>query len=273
VKQLVDVVNNYNPNLMIVSDDVYGTFVNDYCSLMAHLPHNIIGVYSFSKYFGCTGWRLGVIALHEQNVFDDLLRELPEEKKHQLQKRYAGLSTHPEQIPFIDRIVADSRQVALKHTAGLSTPQQVQIAFFCIFSLLDKENCYKNLTKNICHRRQKILFKSLELDLRKDPYDAAYYTEFDLLEWAYQHYGEEFAKYLKENYKPVDILYRLAEESSIVLLNGSGFHGPEWSVRISLANLNDDSYTTIGRVLHKILEEYVVLWKSQNLKESAYSIQ
>jgi aspartate 4-decarboxylase len=60
----------------------------------------------------------------------------------------------------------------------------------------------------------------------------------------------------------VDVLYRLAEESSIVLLSGGGFQGPEWSIRISLANLNDEAYLKIGEVLHRILEEYVSEWKS-----------
>lgn len=261
VDQLIEIVNNDNPNLMIISDDVYGTFVDNFRSIMADLPYNTIGVYSFSKYFGVTGWRLGTIALYEDNVFDKLLKELPEDKKAELRQRYGDLSTNPEQIPFIDRIVADSRQVALNHTAGLSTPQQVQMAFFVIFALLDKNNNYKQLTKEICRRRQKLLFDGLGLDLRKDPYDASYYTEFDLLEWANYYYGKEFAEYLQNNYKPVDILYRLAEESSIVLLSGGGFHGPEWSIRISLANLNDESYSKIGKFLHEVLEQYVSSWK------------
>ncbi len=260
VRILVDIVKKHNPNLMIISDDVYGTFVDNYRSLMADSPFNTIGVYSFSKYFGVTGWRLGVICLYENNIFDKLLKELPQDIKEELKQRYEALSINPEEIKFIDRIVADSRQVALNHTAGLSTPQQVQMAIFAAFALIDKENEYKQLTKDICRRRQKILFHSLGLDLRKDPYDAAYYTEFDLLEWANHYYGEEFAKYLETNYKPIDILYRLAEESSIVLLSGAGFHAPEWSIRISLANLNDEAYTEIGDMLHKILEDCVASW-------------
>jgi aspartate 4-decarboxylase len=262
VKLLSDIVNNHNPDLMIISDDVYGTFVDDFRSLMADLPYNTLGVYSFSKYFGVTGWRLGTIALHEKNVFDKLLKELPENEKPLLKKRYGGMSATPEEVLFIDRIVADSRQVALNHTAGLSTPQQVQMAFFSAFALIDKENKYKQLTKEICRRRQKLLFKGLGLDLSKDPYDAAYYTEFDLLEWAGHYYGTEFEDYLQKNHKPVDVLYRLAEESSIVLLSAGGFQGPEWSIRISLANLNDEAYLKIGEVLHKILEQYVSEWKN-----------
>ncbi|EGT3613860.1 aspartate 4-decarboxylase [Clostridium perfringens] len=259
---LKDIVTNYNPNLMIISDDVYGTFVNKFQSLVADLPHNSIGVYSYSKYFGVTGWRLGTLALYEDNIFDKLISELPSEKKEMVNKRYESLSTDPEKIPFIDRIVADSRQVALNHTAGLSTPQQVQMAFFSAFSLVDKENTYKNQTIDICHRRQRLLFEGLDLPIKENPYDASYYAEFDLLQWALKNYGPEFANYLESNYKPVDVLYKLAEESSIVLLSGGGFQGPEWSVRISLANLDDDAYSEIGTVLRKILEDFVHYWKS-----------
>ncbi|MEY8000153.1 aspartate 4-decarboxylase [Clostridium sp. Mt-5] len=261
VKHLKEVVEKHNPDLMIISDDVYGTFVDDFHSLMADLPYNTIGVYSFSKYFGVTGWRLGTIALYENNVFDKLLRELDSNKRGRARKRYAALSTNPEEIPFIDRIVADSRQVALNHTAGLSTPQQVQMAFFALFSLVDKDNRYKKLTKSICYRRQKLLFEGLGLKLSKDPFSAAYYTQFDLLEWAKNNYSEEFADYLKNNYRLIDVLLKLAEESSIVLLSGSGFHGPEWSIRISLANLSDESYSKIGKVIRKILEDYAGDWK------------
>ncbi|EJT6170764.1 aspartate 4-decarboxylase [Clostridium perfringens] len=259
---LKDIVTNYNPNLMIISDDVYGTFVNKFQSLVADLPHNSIGVYSYSKYFGVTGWRLGTLALYEDNIFDKLISELPSEKKEMVNKRYESLSTDPEKIPFIDRIVADSRQVALNHTAGLSTPQQVQMAFFSAFSLVDKENTYKNQTIDICHRRQRLLFEGLDLPIKENPYDASYYAEFDLLQWSLKNYGPEFANYLESNYKPVDVLYKLAEESSIVLLSGGGFQGPEWSVRISLANLDDDAYSEIGTVLRKILEDFVQHWKS-----------
>src|SRR5205814_2114813 len=46
------------PNLILLTDDVYGTFVPGFRSLLGAYPRNTIGVYSYSKYFGCTGWRL-----------------------------------------------------------------------------------------------------------------------------------------------------------------------------------------------------------------------
>ena len=261
ISKIVDIVNNYNQDLMIISDDVYGTFVPGFKSLMADLPYNTIGTYSYSKYFGVTGWRLGTIALHKNNVFDKLIKELPYSIRKRTNRRYADMNPIPENVPFIDRIVADSRQVALNHTAGLSTPQQVQMAFFSAFTLIDKQNEYKHKTMEICQTRKKLLFNSLGLEMVNDPNDACYYTQLDLLQWAEKNHGKRFANYLKENYKPVDILYNLAQDSSIVLLGGGGFAGPEWSIRISLANLYDEAYATIGIALKRILDDYVTKWK------------
>ena len=61
------------PDLILLTDDVYGTFVPGFRSLMGEFPKNTIGVYSYSKYFGCTGWRLGTIAVHEDNIFDEMI--------------------------------------------------------------------------------------------------------------------------------------------------------------------------------------------------------
>ncbi|RDY23782.1 aspartate 4-decarboxylase [Romboutsia maritimum] len=263
---LIDVVKNYNEDLMIICDDVYGTFVEDFTSLMSMLPYNTIGVYSYSKYFGVTGWRLGTLALHENNVFDKRINDLPEELKKSLNKRYSDMSLNPSSIPFMDRIVADSRLVALNHTAGLSTPQQVQMAFFSAFALIDKKNSYKALNMEICHNRQKLLFDALELSLNKDKNNAAYYTQFDIEEWANISYGKDFTNFIKSNYSPVDILYKLADKYSIVLLSGSGFAGPKWSIRISLANLDDKCYIKIGKAIKEILNGYTTAWKKHNSK-------
>ena len=259
---IIEVVRSYNPNLMIITDDVYGTFVDNFRSMMAELPYNTLGVYSFSKYFGATGWRLGVIAVHQDNLFDQLLKDLPRAETDALSERYGTITLCPEKLRFIDRMVADSRQVALNHTAGLSTPQQVQMSLFALFALLDPENRYKNLTQEICHHRQELLYEGFGLELRPDSFDAAYYSQIDLLVWAKIKYGNDFCDYLEANYEPTDILFRLAEESSIILLNGSGFGGPKWSIRTSLANLNDEAYRRIGQTVQKTFEEYAVSWKA-----------
>lgn len=265
--KLAKIVKKDNPNLMIVTDDVYGTFVNDFHSLLSKIPFNTICVYSFSKYFGCTGWRLGVIAIHEKNIFDKQIGELPATAKKELGKRYSSTTLHPEKMKFIDRMVADSRQVALNHTAGLSLPQQTQMTLFSLFALLDKENKYKQLAQALIHKRLKLLWDQLEQPQMQDPLNTGYYSEIDIANWAAQIYGDDFLKWLQKKMQPTDILFRLAEKTAIVLLNGGGFGGPEWSVRVSLANLPTESYTLIGESLTEIMHEYVSAYKEETGKK------
>ncbi|NQT76669.1 MAG: bifunctional aspartate transaminase/aspartate 4-decarboxylase [Bacteroidetes bacterium] len=261
-KRIIQIVEKDNPGLMFITDDVYGTFVNGFRSLMAEIPHNTLGVYSFSKYFGCTGWRLGVIALHEKNIYDQKIKALPDNKKKALNKRYGSITLKPEKLKFIDRMVADSRSVALNHTAGLSLPQQMQMMLFAAFALFDKKNAYKQLTQKIVQKRYDMLFDGIGVKIKPNPNRAGYYAEIDLMIWARKEYGKEFTDYLRKNYEPVDILFRLAELCSIVLLNGGGFDGPEWSIRVSLANLDEDAYPAIGKAIKQLSEEYVEEWKA-----------
>lgn len=264
VAQIKDVVDRWNPNLMIVTDDVYATYIPHFRSVLADLPQNTLGVYSFSKYFGATGWRAAVVALYEENIFDQLLKNLPRKRKAELAKRYGSLTMKPEEMKFIDRMVADSRQVGLNHTAGLSLPQQMQMSLFALFSLLDKENKYRTRMLDIIQRRLKALWDSTGFTLIPDPLRAGYYSEIDMLVWAKKFYGEEFVDYLKKNYNPLDVVFRLATETSLVVLNGGGFDGPEWSVRVSLANLNEADYVRIGKSIRQILTEYAEAWKGES---------
>lgn len=261
--RIVNIVKEDNPNLMIITDDVYGTFSPHFRSFMAEIPYNTLCVYSFSKYFGATGWRNAVIALHEYNVFDRQISRLPKEKREALKRRYATLTLHPEKLKFIDRMVADSRQVALNHTAGLSLPQQMQMSLFAAFALLDKENRYKQKMQEIIRRRLQALWDNTGFTLVEDPLRVGYYTEIDMLVWAKKFYGDKFVEYLKKTYSPLNVVFRLAQETSLVLLNGGGFDGPEWSVRASLANLNENDYVTIGQGIKRILDEYAEEWEGK----------
>jgi aspartate 4-decarboxylase len=90
-------------------------------------------------------------------------------------------------------------------------------------------------------------------------------VELDLMVWAEKEYGPEFATFLKRNYECIDVLFRLAEHSGVVLMHGGGFGGPEWSVRVSLANLPEETYPKIGQYLRQTALAYVKEWKaSQN---------
>ena len=262
IDAIKDVVDRWNPNLMILTDDVYGTFVPGFRSLMAELPYNTICVYSFSKYFGATGWRLATIAIHEDNLFDKLIANLPRKRKGELAKRYASLTPDVEKMKFIDRMVADSRQVALNHTSGLSLPQQMQMTLFASFEVLDTEKKYRKAMLNLIHTRLKALWDNMQFTLPEDPLRAGYYSEIDMLIWANKFYGAEFVDYLKKTYNPIDIVLRLATETGLVVLNGGGFDGPEWSIRVSLANLNEADYVLIGKGIRQILTEYAEAWKA-----------
>ncbi|HEV8412160.1 MAG TPA: aspartate 4-decarboxylase [Bryobacteraceae bacterium] len=256
ISKIATLVKTKRPDLMILTDDVYGTFVEGFRSLLGELPQNTIGVYSYSKYFGCTGWRLGVIAVHEDNIFDKKIAGLSKPQILALDKRYGALTLEPRKIKFIDRIVADSRDVALNHTAGLSLPQQVMMSLFSLAELMDSEKRYQQACRGIVSRRIRALLEGLDLKLGENPLYDAYYGLIDFEFWASKNIGQDAVEYLKKNIHPLDLAFRLAEDHGIVLLNGGGFEAPDWSLRVSLANLPDEVYEEIGRGVRSIARGY-----------------
>jgi aspartate 4-decarboxylase len=260
LKQIAQLVKTKRPDLIVLTDDVYGTFVNGFRSLMAELPYNTIGVYSYSKYFGCTGWRLGLIATHEQNVLDDKIAKLPSKEKAALRKRYGPLTLEPDKIKFIDRIVADSRCVALNHTAGLSLPQQVMMTLFSLFALIDTKDSYKATCQAIVQRRLTALYRGAGVPVPVNQNFSAYYIMFDVMLWAKMRHGEDFSAFLEKNYDPFDLIFRMAEKHGVVLMDGGGFGGPKWSFRISLANLADEIYEKIGDFMMDCAQDYLSAW-------------
>jgi aspartate 4-decarboxylase len=256
IAKIAKLVKTKRPDLMLLTDDVYGTFVNDFRSLMGEIPRNTIGVYSYSKYFGCTGWRLGVIAIHQDNIFDEMIAKLPDKHLTALDKRYAPIVLEPRKFRFIDRIVADSRDIGLNHTAGLSLPQQVMMTMFSLYELMDEKKVYQKACMEIVQRRAKALIDSLGLQLSPNPNYDAYYGLIDFEFWARKNIGDEAVEYLKKNIHPLDLAFRLAEDHGIVLLNGGGFEAPQWSLRVSLANLSDEAYEDIGRGVRAIARGY-----------------
>jgi aspartate 4-decarboxylase len=258
IAKLTNLVRTKRPDLMLLTDDVYGTFVHDFRSLLGELPQNTIGVYSYSKYFGCTGWRLGVIAVHEDNIFDKMIAKLPDADVKALDKRYGALTLEPRKLKFVDRIVADSRDVALNHTAGLSLPQQVMMSLFSLAEMMDGEKKYQAACMEIVNRRAWAMVEGLGLadKLGPNPNYDAYYGLIDFEFWARKNIGDEAVEYLKKNIHPLDLAFRLAEAHGIVLLNGGGFEAPNWSLRVSLANLPDEAYEDIGRGVRSIARGY-----------------
>jgi aspartate 4-decarboxylase len=256
IAKITKLVKTKRPDLMILTDDVYGTFVHDFRSLLGELPQNTIGVYSYSKYVGGTGWRLGVIAVHEDNIFDKMIASLPASDLKALDNRYGALTLEPRKIKFIDRIVADSRDVALNHTAGLALPQQVMMSLFSLAELMDSAKEYQAACMEILHRRAKAMIEGLGIEVSPNPLYDAYYGLIDFEFFARKNIGNDAVDYLKKNVHPLDLAFRLADTYGIVLLNGGGFEAPNWSLRVSLANLPDEVYEDIGRGVRAVARGY-----------------
>lgn len=256
LRRIADLIAAKRPDLIVITDDVYGTFADEFTSLFALAPRNTLLVYSFSKFFGATGWRLGVIALHTDNVIDERIAALPEEELQRLDRRYSSLTDTPRGLPFIDRLVADSRAVALNHTAGLSTPQQTQMMLFAMHGLLDRLGQYKTAAKQLIRRREHALYAHIGVEEDEGPDSVDYYTLVDLQRLAAKMYGDDFGAWFKERDLGRDYLFRLARETGAVLLPGNGFEVVDASARVSLANLTQWSYEAIGTFTRQVIDEY-----------------
>ena len=254
VRKIAAVVRKKNPNLIILEDNVYAPFVKEFNDFFNVLPRNTIGCFSFSKYFGTTGWRLGTIIMHDNNIIDSrLLKHAPDD----VTNRYKMLTTKPETVKFMDRILADSRQVAEAHVAGLSTPQQTLMALFATYDLMDTKREYKASLDRILSNRMNDLLEPIEYHLEESALNSNYYIVIGIIKVADTLMGgTEFGKYLKHHRDPLGFLMRLAKGYGIVLLPAVSFGGPFWGVRVSLANLNCKDYAPIGEGIRSLLDEY-----------------
>lgn len=263
IKLIANLIKEKRKDLIVLTDTVYSPFVDEFHDVLEDVPENTIGVYSFSKYFGVTGWRLGVIMVASDNVLDRALKQLSQENKTALRQRYAIESPTPEKIPFIERLVMDSRDVSLAHTGGLSTPQQAIMALFSLFELTDKEQAYKKSIQTILDGRMKHLYAPLGIPAPAGPEKTLYYDLLDLEGLAISMHGAAFAKHITGAYSPYDLLLYLAREKQVILLPGEGFAAPLWTMRISLANLDDADYTEIGKRIRETMDAFYGEWQKK----------
>lgn len=271
---LAGIVRGRNPRLMIITDNVYGTFVHGFSSLMRDLPENTISIYSFSKYFGCTGWRLGVVAMHDDNIYDVMISQFPRAERERLAALYGTAADTPEQMKFIDRMAADSRNAKMGRAAGLSTPQQVQMALFAGFALVDRikrRAAYRRDCNALLRRRHDLFWRGIGISVPANPDGACYYTLFDIGDWATGVHGLEFFAWLRKNIDPAHIVSRVAEECAVIIPNGGGSSCSEWTVLISFANLDSHEYEKLGRVLAAILSEYAEAYRMETVNEQGHS--
>lgn len=266
LKQVVE----KNPNLIILTDDVYGTFVEDFRTVYSVLPYNTILVYSFSKLYGVTGWRVGLIAMNKNNVCDRLLTELPETDTEFLRDEYAIVTSNPEELNFLERVVADSRSIGLYHTSGLSTPSQVFMDLLSLTHLVSAESDpYIILANETVNARYAALMDVLGLPADDSAQNAKYYTLVDVLRLSEERYGADFVAWLRESRTEIDFLNDLAAKKGVVLMYGPGFSAPDGTVRISLANLNAEDYVEIARRLFELLDDYHSEYEANTLDEAA----
>jgi aspartate 4-decarboxylase len=118
----------------------------------------------------------------------------------------------------------------------------------------------------IVNRRVKAMLEGLGLELSPNPNFDGYYGLIDFEFWARKNIGEDAVEYIKKNIHPLDLAFRLAEDHGIVLLNGGGFEAPNWSLRVSLANLSDEAYDDIGRGVRTVARGYRAAYEASKEK-------
>lgn len=249
IKKIAKFINTKRPDLIVISDTVYATFVDDFHSIVKEIPENTICVYSFSKYFGVTGWRLGFIMLNKENILD---------KKIALQdqdERYKIVAEEATNISFIERLELDSRNVSLAHTGGLGGPQQAMMTLLALFELMDEKKYRKNI-HGLLKKRNQIFFENLNFPSHDEKGNAHYYVLLDILKVANHKYGKAFVAYLEKEVDHLDFLFKMAEDKCTILLPGSGFGAPKWSFRVSLANLDEESCALVGKNISDVLQGF-----------------
>jgi aspartate 4-decarboxylase len=247
VEAIAAIVEGGRADLLVISDDVYGPLAPGYAALTTRLPRNTFGVFSHSKFFGATGWRLGLVSMAQDHVADHLLASAPEQQRAAVLARYRSLGTDSAGLPFLERLVAQSRGVAFHHTAGLSTPQQVQMALLALSALQDETGVFRAGVQARLHERRVALWRGLGLPVPDVPGHTGYYEWLDLgrLAAAWSRPGAPFAL----DTTTAGLLERLAREYAVVILPGEGFGGARGTVRVSLANLPPGALARLGEAV------------------------
>lgn len=253
---LKDVVRK-NPDLIVVTDDVYGSFVDGFRSIYSVIPHNTILIYSYSKLYGTTGWRLGLLAGEKNNICDELITRLSDDDKAFLENEYHHVTTNVPSMSFIDRIAADSRSIGLYHASGLSTPSQIFMVLLSLTHLAGEDgDFYTGLSRSIIHERYSVLMSELGMEEDESGRNSRYYALIDINSLCTKLYGEEFAEWKKSHVSDLDFLNDLSLRKGVVLTYGPGFASPPGFVRVSLANLKKEDYREIGTRVRGLLSEY-----------------
>lgn len=259
IEYIGSLVKKHRNDLIVVSDCVYAPFVKEFNSFMETCPMNTIEIFSLSKYFGVTGMRLGIVMIRRENNLQKLLGNLSTKDRESLRKDYSIMTNIPDKLTLMERIVADSRQIAEAHVGGLSGPQQVIMSMFLAYSMYDRtvqKNTYRNSVRDVLMKRMRNVYSELKYQPKIDDKATNYYTLIDVPKVAELLYGESSAERLKK-YNYIEFLFHLAKKYGVVLLPGQGFGTTPWKVRVSLANLETEDYRTISKSVKKCIHDFV----------------
>lgn len=258
IMKISEIVNKERNDLIVVSDSVYAPFVKEYNSFMLSCPKNTIEIFSLSKYFGVTGMRLGLVMINKKNNINKLFNKVGVKEKNIINKNYSIITERPEKLTLMERILADSRQIAEAHVAGLSGPQQAIMSLFLYYDEYDRKynnNKYKNDIRTLLIKRIKNVYSKLNYDVVIDDKSTNYYTIINIPEITKKLFGEESKKkLLKKSY--INFIINLARKYGVVLLPGKGFGDIKWSVRVSLANLNTNDYIKISEAIKENIKDF-----------------
>jgi aspartate 4-decarboxylase len=250
---LVALVEQDRPDLLIVNDTAYATFVEDFRGVTAVLPHNVILLHSFSKGYAATGNRLGFVAVNHDSVADRLLAAMPAEAKERLRLRYHAASNDVDRMPFIQRLLVDSREVALHNIAGLGTPNQVQMTLFELAYLMPEGATYVKGARAQLQARLSALYEGLGMTAPGGK-DSHYYGMVDITTVARIRHGEELVERITRTMAPEEVALRLASDSGVIVQTGPSFQGEPWDVRLSLASITQDEAGQIARAFVELVD-------------------
>ncbi|HEU4332745.1 MAG TPA: bifunctional aspartate transaminase/aspartate 4-decarboxylase [Lapillicoccus sp.] len=256
LEELRQIIETDRPDLLVVNDTAYATFVDGFHGVTATIPRNTILLHSFSKGYAATGNRLGFIAVNKDSVVDRLLAEKPADAKERLRMRYHAASADVEGMPFIQRLLADSREVALHNIAGLATPDQVQMTLFELAFLMPEGAHYVVGAREKLQGRLNALYEGLGLTPPGGK-DSHYYGMVDVMTLARARHGDEVAARLREAVTPEEVALRLAADSGVVVQTGPSFQGDPWDVRLSLASITEDEAGRVARAFVELVDRLV----------------
>src|SRR6516165_39477 len=205
VNRIAEIVARHRNDLIILTDDVYATFADNFVSLFAVCPQNTILLYSFSKYFG--GYRMAPGS-----------DRTPRKQHTRCQDFGAAGGGRRDALRALSLPRARAAAAEVHRPRGSGQPerrtqphcgvvdtQQVQMALLALFGLMDEDDAYKQAIKRTIRRRHEALYRELGFEVPGDPNAIDYYTILDLEVLGARRYGRDFVDWLLAH-TPVPLL-------------------------------------------------------------------